>query len=418
MAAESWCRRQVRDFAARRKVVNVSGEELPPFSITKAKGIVLQSDRYKKQIATDLRKYVVAQRGQFAFDPMSLYYGAIGLVRAADRGLISPDYVAFETDDSVDRAFLDYFLRSPEQVARYESVAETGNQFGKRRRVYWSVFEELEFSLPSLPEQRKIAAILSSVDEAIEGTQAVIEQLQVVKQAMMADLLTRGIPGRHKKFKQTEIGEVPEEWEVLALSDLVLSRPTNGKSPPAKLAPPGVPTFSIAAVRDGRVDIFGNLKYTNLSSAEISRYRLAEGDILVVRGNGNADLVGRCGVVRTCPEDCIYPDILMRVIPNNRIMRDYLVTVWNSDVVHDQILLKAKTTNGTYKVNQEDVASILVPVPSQDEQAQIGTVFLSLDETVTRTRGEFEQLGSLKSALMSVLLTGEVRVRVDEESAA
>ena len=62
---------------------------------------------------------------------------------------------------------------------------------------------------PSLREQRKIAAILSSVDDAIEKTQAVIDQVQVVKRGLMQELLTRGLPGRHTRFKQTEIGEVP-----------------------------------------------------------------------------------------------------------------------------------------------------------------------------------------------------------------
>ena len=63
---------------------------------------------------------------------------------------------------------------------------------------------------PPLPEQRKIAAILSSVDDAIEKTQAVIDQLQVVKRGLMQELLTRGLPGRHTQFKPTEIGNVPK----------------------------------------------------------------------------------------------------------------------------------------------------------------------------------------------------------------
>src|ERR1019366_1067645 len=61
---------------------------------------------------------------------------------------------------------------------------------------------------------------LTSVDDAIESTQAVIDQLGVVKKAMMAELLRRGLPGRHARFKQTEIGEVPEEWEIIPLGDL------------------------------------------------------------------------------------------------------------------------------------------------------------------------------------------------------
>ena len=90
---------------------------------------------------------------------------------------------------------------------------------------------ELPIPLPPLPEQRKIAAILSSVDDAIEASQAVIDQLQVVKKAMMAELLTKGLPGRHKKFKQTEIGEVPEEWsfgDVGEVASLAETDPRQG----------------------------------------------------------------------------------------------------------------------------------------------------------------------------------------------
>ena len=75
-------------------------------------------------------------------------------------------------------------------------------------------------ALPPLPEQRMIAAILSSVDETIEKTQAVIDQVQVVKRGLMQQLLTRGLPGRHTRFKQTEIGEIPQAWHVLDLIHL------------------------------------------------------------------------------------------------------------------------------------------------------------------------------------------------------
>ena len=75
----------------------------------------------------------------------------------------------------------------------------------------------LRIPLPPLREQRKIAAILSSVDDAIEKTQAVIDQVQVVKRGLMQELLTRGLPERHTEFKQTEIGRLPAEWEVVEL---------------------------------------------------------------------------------------------------------------------------------------------------------------------------------------------------------
>ncbi len=173
MTPEGWSSRRIGAFAQRVKRQNTEGLDLEPLSVTKYNGVVRQSEKYKKRIATDPVKYVIAQDGDFAFDPMSLYYGAIGLVRGVGRGLISPDYVSFATDASVHDDFLDKLLRFPEMHKVYESLSETGNSFGKRRRLYWSVFENIELSLPPLPEQRKIAAILSSVDDAIEATQAV-----------------------------------------------------------------------------------------------------------------------------------------------------------------------------------------------------------------------------------------------------
>ena len=77
--------------------------------------------------------------------------------------------------------------------------------------------KRLHFQLPPIVEQRKIAAILSSVDNAIEKTQAVINYIQVVKRGLMQELFVRGIPGHHTQFEQSEIGDIPTEWTVVQL---------------------------------------------------------------------------------------------------------------------------------------------------------------------------------------------------------
>jgi type I restriction enzyme, S subunit len=84
--------------------------------------------------------------------------------------------------------------------------------------------DDLQVEVPPLYEQRKIAAILSSVDEAIEKTEAIIEQTDKVKKGLMQQLLTKGIG--HTKFKKTEIGEIPEEWEVKQLAEVCVINPT------------------------------------------------------------------------------------------------------------------------------------------------------------------------------------------------
>lgn len=95
--------------------------------------------------------------------------------------------------------------------------------FDYQSKAHPSVIRPLyRVPLPPLPEQKKIAAILSSVDEAIQAKRAVIEQTRRVKEGLLQDLLTRGIG--HTRFKQTEIGEIPDAWKVRHLRQITQSR--------------------------------------------------------------------------------------------------------------------------------------------------------------------------------------------------
>lgn len=193
--------------------------DLPVLSVTKSRGPMLASERFGKALhGKHLAKYRVARRDSVVADPMLLWDGSIGIQRVVDAGLVSPDYRVYDATNLAAPDFLAYLVRSPQMLVHYQGGARGTNV--RRNRIARSDFLRIPVALPPLGEQRKIAAILSSVDDAIEATQAVIEQLQLVKKAMMAELLTRGLPGRHTRFKMTEIGEVPEEWEVLPLGEL------------------------------------------------------------------------------------------------------------------------------------------------------------------------------------------------------
>ena len=317
--------------------------------------------------------------------------------------------------DATDGRWLAHFL-SAGNIRRSLSELASGTS-GSMKNLSQEKFMGLRVVVPPLGEQRKIATILSAVDEAIEATQAVIDQLQVVKKAMMAELFTRGLPGRHTRFKKTEIGDVPEEWQVLRAEAIFAEGPSNGRSPPSKASPPGVPTFSISAVRGGRVNISENVKYADGEPESLRGSRVRRLDILIVRGNGNPELVGKCGVVvEEPPPSCIYPDTLMRVRPTEALLPAFFVPLWNSKVIHGQILDKAKTTNGTYKINGQDVRDIFVPVPAKEEQQLIGQTLLSLETSILANAEDLGALRQLKNALMSVLLTGELHVHPHEEA--
>ena len=89
----------------------------------------------------------------------------------------------------------------------------------------WKQLGEFSLLLPSPIEQRKIAAILSSVDDTVEKTQAVVDQAHVVKRGLMHELFVRGLPRRHTRFKDSDVGTIPDGWDVSDLSGVAQVNP-------------------------------------------------------------------------------------------------------------------------------------------------------------------------------------------------
>ena len=149
--------------------------------------------------------------------------------------------------------FLYYLIQHSERRLERLAAGSTFLEVSKR------AVRNFRVHVPSLPQQRKIAKILSSVDDAIEKTQAVIDQVQVVKRRLMQKFFTRGLPGRHKRFKQTEIGEIPVEWELLRLAELaetpngIQTGPFGSQLHASEYVESGVPVIMPRDLMNGRV---------------------------------------------------------------------------------------------------------------------------------------------------------------------
>jgi len=169
--------------------------------------------------------------GNVTYNKMWVGKGAFAVVDAEYDGLFATsEYPTFEADvTQAQGAFLRFVMM---QGGFLESARELCRGTTSRARLNPQDFLKLRVALPPLQEQRKIAAILSSVDDAIEATRAVIDHLGVVKNAMMAELLARGLPGRHTRFKQTDIGELPEEWATSSYAGLAAKVPRAVQSGP------------------------------------------------------------------------------------------------------------------------------------------------------------------------------------------
>lgn len=311
------------------------------------------------------------------------------------------------SEDRLWPPFSKYLFRGP----HFREAAVRLGQGSTRINISKTRLMDVALPLPPLPEQEKIAAILSAVDAAIDATRALVEQTRRVKAGLQQEVFTRGVAlngGPHSNFRVSPLGRIPVGWETCRLGQVLANPPKNGLSPP--IAETGVPTFSIAAVRDGQVHIAANLKYANPGERSTKSYEICQGDILLVRGNANPELVASAGVVGDHPPGCIYPDLLMRLTPTSRVLPRFLLEAINCRQTHERLLRRAKTTNGTLKINSGDVRGVRIVLPPIEEQARIVSIFEALTDALGSLGTELDRLQQLKAGLLQDLLTGAVRV--------
>lgn len=284
-----------------------------------------------------------------------------------------------------------------------------------RTRISRRNLGELDILLPPLPEQRRIAEILSSVDDAIAATQAVIDQTRTVKQGVLKRLLSKGIG--HTRFKQTEIGEIPEEWRTAPLRDVAVVQTGLAKSKANSQASVELPYLRVANVQDGYIDL-SELKTIRIFQHQISRYSLKNGDVLMTEG-GDFDKLGRGDVWRGQVSPCLHQNHVFAVRPDQQqLLPDFLAALTSSDYGKSYFLKCAKRTTNLASINSTQVKEFPALLPPLAEQQKIIDNISAISDFEARSRRQVAQLQTLKSALMSDLLTGRKRVSIPEEDVA
>ena len=333
--------------------------------------------------------------------------GTVGAVTYAHRQFWPIDTVYYVNPSSDDDLRYLYYLLDYLPLKLLN--AATGVPGLSRRDAY-----ALRGAFPPPDEQAAIARVLDAVDVAIERARDSIEGATKVKNALVQDFFYAALGVTAYADRPTK--DLPPGWALLPMDALISEEPKNGVSPKASSQPPGTPTFSIAAIRDGRVDLSNtdNLKYTEISAKVAEKFKISRGDILIVRGNANPDLVGKAGRVTDFPDGCIYPDITKRVVlrddGDHRLLPEFAVFAWNHAIVHNQILRRAKTSNGTLKINSRDVKQVVMPAPPLKEQEKIVGLTMAVDAKIDALNAKLAALQQLKQSLLHDLLTGTVRV--------
>ncbi|WP_169713719.1 restriction endonuclease subunit S [Paludifilum halophilum] len=279
------------------------------------------------------------------------------------------------------------------------------------KEVSKQIIKSYPVLLPPLPEQRKIAAILSSVDEAIEKTEAIITQTETVKKGLMQKLLTRGIG--HTRFKKTEIGEIPEEWEIKNIQQ-VSSFVSRGKGP-KYVEHSSFKVINQKCIQWNSIEL-NEAKYVDEQTKATWKEELFVKKNDVLLNSTGTGTIGRTNIMNSTSGDLVVDSHVTIVrtreeILNPHFLKYYLETQRTQQRL--EVLCYTGSTN-QIELSKTQLLQFPIPIPSLYEQSRIAEVLSSVEAKIQEEEQHLTQLQTLKKGLMQVLLTGKVRVKVDE----
>jgi len=354
-------------------------KKLPVLSLTKNWGLILQTDRFKKRIATDdVSNYKVVRRGQIVYNPYVIWEGAIHILEKYEAGLVSPVYPVLKTKEAVaDSFYLDSWLRTPPAIAAYNKFA--AGAVNRRRSIRKRDFWQIEIPLPPLPEQRAIAHVLRAVQRAKEATEGVIAALRELRKSLMQYLLTYGpvpmdaIDG--VIFQETEIGSIPAHWQVVRLGEVV--KQTQYGISRRGVRQGKVPILRMNNLVDGKI-VTSDLQYLDLDERETGKFCLQKGDILFNRTNSH-DLVGKTALF-DLDGTFVFASYLIRLKPNTQfIIPEFLNFYMNWE--KSQQCLKYLASRGVSQsnINATKLKGLSIPLPPLPEQHEIARILQILN---------------------------------------
>ena len=264
--------------------------------------------------------------------------------------------------------------------------------------------------LPPLPEQQAIAAVLDSIDDAIEGAGAVIAATDQLRDCLLHDLLTRGLPGQHTEWRDVSgLGTIPADWEVVRLGDVV-PKFEYGTSVKCSSEPAGMPILRIPNIALGQLNL-RDLKYADLGPKESASLQLNTGDILLVRTNGNPDICGQCWVSDGLEGRWGYASYLVRGRADRSVVNPWFVGHFLKSEVGRRLLKgNIRTSAGNYNLSVGNLVSMPLPCPPLNEQDSIVDTIRSLSQSTELAGEEVARLRLLKESAADALLTGRVRI--------
>ena len=319
--------------------------------------------------------------------------GSVGAVAWADKNFwpIDTTYYISLKKSEIDLRWLFYKLLSL-NLARLNMA--TGTPGLNRELVY-----KVKISLPPLPEQKKIAEILSTVDTAIEKVGEAIAKTERIKKGLMQELLTKGIG--HKEFKDTEIGRIPKEWEVVKVGKI--GNVITGTTPSTKVKEYWGEGYLFVTPTD-----FSNNKYVYKTERSVTQ-RGVEKARIIPKDSVMVTCIASIGEIAMSSEECITNQQINSIVCGEKANPHYVYYVMK---FRKNVLKKWAGITTSPIVKKSLFEEFPLPLPPLPEQQKIAEILSTVNKRLELLRNKKEKLTRIKKGLMNDLLTGKKRVKV------
>ena len=323
-------------------------------------------------------------------------------------GIGSTEYAVLSPKRDSINPWLLYYISKSYAVHNY-AISRMRGSTG-RQRVPFSVFrKELDIALPPLPEQRKIATVLYTVDRVIEKTKEVINQVRRVRDGVRQDIFSHGIrqsgiERAEDELKETYLGNIPNNWQLRRV-DEVCSHVVDCPHSTPDYSGEGTVVVRTSEIEEGRyypaesprVDEEGYQK-------RISRLEPKPGDVVFTREAPIGESFKIPDGMRLC-----LGQRLVQLRPKDDILNgDYLVELLYSDMLQNWFERSARGSTSKH-INVEDIEGMEIPVPSIEEQRRIVEVLGGFREQIDSERNLLNSYERLKHGLQQDILSGTVR---------
>jgi type I restriction enzyme, S subunit len=241
-----------------------------------------------------------------------------------------------------------------------------------------------EFRLPPTEQQRRILSVLHEMESVTEVLRNLASSSSVAEVALVEEMVLQA-----------------SDTVLMPVANLVIEPPRNGLSPISNSTGTGLKTVSISAVSNGRFDPRGFIKHADIVPDSARSFFVKCGDVFVIRGNGNRQLCGKAGLSDQSYDDLFYPDLLIRLrFDPDRILPEVAVVQWNLASVHGRLAARAKSSNGIWKVNGQDIRAHRLFVPSLSEQKKLIQRLRQLRLAVTAAYGRRNAAVEFKAVVL------------------